>query len=652
MLEYAKVGTSNWQQGAAIERFNITDPVTTTAIWNVAALPDSMYNVRLKMVCVGGNIVYTPRATGILDRRPPFMVGKPQPGDNNFATGDEISFTYSENINVNALNNNQVTMQRVSNSDAVPVTVSGFGNKIIIVPSVNLFAFTGDSIRVIVKNISDLNGNVNQKPDTLYFVVGTAPVVSGTKQVKLFVTPTSRAENASGEMAVHFKLPSKAANVTQVYFNISGTAKFGSDYTAIADTVFRKIRVGNTSNYVLKPMVTLYNGSQGYIFIDSGATETVLHIRPIADSLFEADETVAINLTFGGDYTLTDSTEAVATILNDDLAPPVITANGPLLACVADSVTLTATAPAGVVYTSYKWNTGATTQSISVNKSSRYSVTAKDAANRTATSSVYIGRSAITSTFATANPLCFGGIGGLQVNIIGGVVPYRYKFDSLDAEKYQLSKIFKPIKAGTYKINIKDSIGCVAKTASIIITEPLAITGTFTKTDATCIGKADGTITVTTSGGKAPYGYKVGLGGVFKDGNTITGLKAGSYTIYVKDVNGCIAAIGPVTIGQANINCLWDGAIANAINTSKNSGLAVVTTPNPSASNFTLRVFADKKDLINIRVLDINGRVLLTTKTQPEQPLLFGSNFAPGTYLVEALQGEKKQTMKLVKLRK
>ena len=54
--------------------------------------------------------------------------------------------------------------------------------------------------------------------------------------------------------------------------------------------------------------------------------------------------------------------------------------------------------------------------------------------------------------------------------------------------------------------------------------------------DALCNGSSDGSATVTTSGGTAPYTY------LWDDGQTTAmagALTAGSYTVTVTDANGC-----------------------------------------------------------------------------------------------------------------
>jgi large repetitive protein len=57
-------------------------------------------------------------------------------------------------------------------------------------------------------------------------------------------------------------------------------------------------------------------------------------------------------------------------------------------------------------------------------------------------------------------------------------------------------------------------------------------------TAETC-GKANGTIAVTATGGAGSYQYsKDGI--TFQLSNSFTGLATGTYTITVKDLNGCI----------------------------------------------------------------------------------------------------------------
>ena len=71
-------------------------------------------------------------------------------------------------------------------------------------------------------------------------------------------------------------------------------------------------------------------------------------------------------------------------------------------------------------------------------------------------------------------------------------------------------------------------------------------------TDVTCNGGSDGSITVNTATGGSGSGYTYSVDGItYVSGPTISGLAANSYTVYVKDGNGCVAqAASQVTVGQ------------------------------------------------------------------------------------------------------
>jgi len=63
-----------------------------------------------------------------------------------------------------------------------------------------------------------------------------------------------------------------------------------------------------------------------------------------------------------------------------------------------------------------------------------------------------------------------------------------------------------------------------------------------------CYGKSTGSVTIKGSGGRSPYSYKLGSGG-YQTSGTFSNLAAGSYTVTVKDSNGCTTT-QDVTITQ------------------------------------------------------------------------------------------------------
>ncbi len=803
-LQFRLSGSSSWIDATTTIKTaaDLAGSTSYSFAWDVATLAEGKYDLRMKLVCASGS-VYSKTASGTIDRKAPSLFGIPDPTDGNYAPGDVIAFSYDEDLDLSGINNNKVFMYRMSNNAPIPVTVSGSGNKIVIQPSVNLVQnYLGDSILVVVNNMADGYGNIAVNPDIAKFTIGTLPpVISPAKPVKVYVSPSSMYENAAGRMDVHFKmdvLPKRP--IIKVNFTIGGTATLGKDFTIKMDTIFNVVKNPSTGVNELIPLISYFNGAQGYIYIDSANADALLKITPIGDSTFEADESIIINVIAGADYNLSDSLTATAIIKNDDLQPPAINVEGDLVTCTGGSAILTATTPNAVTryatsvikvsnqysanewgakqalgapnvfpaygdiqyawsptnpdnvreyielgfsnpapinyiniyetfnpgavdsvfvknpstglyervyaenaasagdsarllnipipkttynvsairialnsaavpgfneidavgigldttYTTYLWSTGETTKSINVNTTGVYTVTVKNAVNQTAVSEAinFYSSALVANTSNTSNPMCFGGgSGAIKVNATGGVKPFEYKFDSLSADKYQLNPVFKPLKAGTYQFDIRDSVGCTANTTVVTLTQPKAVTGTFTKTDATCIGKADGTITVTMTGGISPYAYKIGTGGIYGDSKTITSLKAGTYTVYVKDANGCVGPVGPVAVGQANVACLSFTAITNADEAAKENGMALVLTPNPTRSDFTLRVISKSKEPVSIRVSDEWGRFVKIVKWQPNEPFVFGKELMSGMYIIEATQANAKQTVKAIKIR-
>jgi len=80
------------------------------------------------------------------------------------------------------------------------------------------------------------------------------------------------------------------------------------------------------------------------------------------------------------------------------------------------------------------------------------------------------------------------------------------------------------------------------------------------------------------------------------------------------------------------------------------SKLTVLATPNPTTSNFTLRINGDNTtDNVSIKVTDALGRVVYRQTTTTGSMVRFGDSFTNGMYIVEVMQGTERKVIKLVK---
>lgn len=125
----------------------------------------------------------------------------------------------------------------------------------------------------------------------------------------------------------------------------------------------------------------------------------------------------------------------------------------------------------------------------------------------------------------------------------GGSEPYQYKIGS---GTYQASATFSNLGAGTYLVTIKDSKGCEKVSSNVIVenggSDLLAsVKGEDNIDDTDCVG-GNGELTVTVTGGTAPYEYKLNSG-TFGDNATFSGLQGGTYSITVKDAANCTSVI-------------------------------------------------------------------------------------------------------------
>ena len=313
---------------------------------------------------------------------------------------------------------------------------------------------------------------------------------------------------------------------------------------------------------------------------------------------------------------------------------------------------ITVTPTTGTAPFTYRLSTGSTYGSSNIFngvKAGAYYVYIKDANGCIGSvKATVVQPVAITGTFTKTDVTgCYGGNNGsLTVTPTTGFAPYQYKLNATGT--YGTSNTFSSLKATTYRVYIKDANGCEGY-VTIAIAQPTAVKGTATKTDETCPGAMDGSITITASGGTAPYTYRFGSTGLYSSVNTFNTLKAGAYRIYMQDANGCIASIA-VTIFQLSANCFTQPAIAKAgkgrVETNHSNFTASIT-PNPSNNQFKL-ILPSTDKAATVRVLDVNGKTLYTTKTA-SQSITFGENFAPGVYLIEVRQGNEVKTLKAIK---
>jgi gliding motility-associated-like protein len=134
------------------------------------------------------------------------------------------------------------------------------------------------------------------------------------------------------------------------------------------------------------------------------------------------------------------------------------------------------------------------------------------------------------------NIACKGGnTGTLLARPAGGTPPYVYFWNN-GAEQPAIGAL----TAGRYAVKVSDANDCMVDRETIL-TEPPSLAFEAVFIHPGCDGPNTGSISVLNArGGVGPYRYTLS-GGDFQESTIFPGLGDGSYTVRLKDANGCLA---------------------------------------------------------------------------------------------------------------
>ena len=134
-----------------------------------------------------------------------------------------------------------------------------------------------------------------------------------------------------------------------------------------------------------------------------------------------------------------------------------------------------------------------------------------------------------------------------------------YTFTMAGQPPQQDTAFYNNLAANTYTVVVVDSFGCMDST-TFTINVPNPITLSTTSTDVTCFGAADGTATVTPSGGNGGFTF------LWSNNDTTSmadSLMAGTYYVTVTDMNGCFAVDSTTIIEPAAITTTTSSTAVN-----------------------------------------------------------------------------------------
>lgn len=297
--------------------------------------------------------------------------------------------------------------------------------------------------------------------------------------------------------------------------------------------------------------------------IDGGVT---YQSSNVFSALASGTYTVAVLDDAGCSVTATVSVTSLSSVVID-----LVTVGGTLCAGGADG-TIDITASAGLAPYTYSIDGGTTffpTSSFTGVNAGTYSIEVLDAngcsetATATVTEPTPITIDAVLNTTISCEGLADG---AFELVVSGGTPPYLYSNDG--GTTLVGSSSFTGLSAGTYNVVIQDANGCSLSSTVDVLEPSLVVIDGLATVDVTCNGLMDGEVTVTASGGTAPYQYRIDGGG-YQVSPVFTGLGGGAFSIEMMDANGCtVTASGVlnesdpllVTLGTDTTICIGGSA--------------------------------------------------------------------------------------------
>ena len=316
--------------------------------------------------------------------------------------------------------------------------------------------------------------------------------------------------------------------------------------------------------------VTAGGGTPNYTYLWTPSGQTNATATGLSAGTYTVTITDANGCTATASVTITQPTAVTATISSSVN----ILCNGGMTGSA--SVLVSGGTPA---YT-YNWMPGGNSNaSASGMSAGTYTVTVTDANGCTATASVTLTQpaNALSATTSFTQATCNLSNGSATVIAGGGTPNYTYVWNPGG----NTNSTATGLAAGSYTVTVTDANGCI-QTAGVTVTQPNAVNATIAvNSNVSCNGGSDGSVTVSASGGTAPYTYLWTPSA--QTNATATGLSAGTYTAAVTDNNGCVVT-ATISITEPSLLTASIGTPVNVSCNGGNNGSALLTagggTPN------------------------------------------------------------------------
>ena len=260
---------------------------------------------------------------------------------------------------------------------------------------------------------------------------------------------------------------------------------------------------------------------------------------------------------------------------------------------------------------SFLWSNGSTAPNLQNVAAGAYSVIVTDANGCLVQAAATVAEptAPLSGTFHTDSVTCFGGIDGSgYITVSGGVPPYQFIWSNGST-----NDSINNISSGYYSVLITDANGCSLTKGDTIFESATPLSFTANLGDVLCYGDSSGSVTITPSGGRAPYTIQ------WSDNDSVfvrNGLLANMYLFTLTDALGC-AVTDSVEIhepqfaltaatSKTNVSCHGgnDGSVAVVASGGTGPYSYTWLTNPPRSGNALINVSAG---IYPVMVVDANG---------------------------------------------
>ena len=213
----------------------------------------------------------------------------------------------------------------------------------------------------------------------------------------------------------------------------------------------------------------------------------------------------------------------------------------------------------------YLWSNAATTPIASALCADTFQVNVtdangcKDSISQIITEPLLALSSFITdSTILLCNNVC-DGIANVRAAGGSGIYTYNWYSAGNQSDTTAINMC-----AGLNYVEVTDSKGCKDTSQVNMVSPPAIVISVLSQTNVSCNSNCDGAVSISVSGGVAPYAIQWNDPANTVDSTSLDSLCAGTYKVVITDANGCVDSL-QITITQPNVLSATVSNITNIV---------------------------------------------------------------------------------------